>query len=122
VLDGRLRAARLACEQAGSLITELAPLKNLRRIVERLDMVLLQLEGIPPLQIETRGLRLDSHGSRALLKSLDGAAQASTDLTKSLNRLLATAPGSQEWNQAQLEVLRHTDLIAQHVRERRDVR
>ena len=122
VLVARLRAARLACDQASQSLTGLVPLKSLRGIVERLDLVLLQLEGMPPLEMATPDLRLDAFATRSLVRSLDAAAQASTGATTELNRLLAEAPGSAGWNAAHTAVLRELDVVAQQVRERRNLR
>jgi hypothetical protein len=121
-LAGRLRAARQACEQASQSLTELKPLKSLRILTERIDMVLLLLDGIPPLEIATPGLRLDAFATRTLFRHLDQAAQASANVTTGLNRLLAMPPDSLDWQATQQAVTRDLDTIAQHVRERRSLR
>ncbi|MFN7771021.1 MAG: hypothetical protein ACK5UC_27795 [Planctomycetaceae bacterium] len=122
VLVRRLRSARLAGEQAAGLVSALVPLRQLRALAERFDLVLLQLQSIPPLEIETPGLRLDGFQTKTLLTSLDAAAQASTGLLKSLNTLLSASPGSDDWNRSHTAVVRDLELVAQQVRERRELR
>ncbi len=113
---------RLACDHAADRLTQLVALRDIRSLGDELRSASQLLANVPPLVADTRSLRLSNHTTRNLLRTLDQAAAASTELTSHVNRLFTQNPGSAAWSTGMGECRAALSRLIQHLKDRRDLR